>query len=779
MKLKGLQLQFNPPTFGMDELLGVLKQYYGLSGELRSLAGERDQNVYLRTPDGRQFVLKISGKMEADGYVSLQAETLAYLAEVAPDLGTPKAVPLRDGSHFGRHRFEQGDQHFFRLVTYLDGTPFSQSGDLSLRSAYEIGLFQGRLCRVLASFFHSAARSSMPWDLSNGLVVDDDLLNYADREILSLLTPHIERLRDISLPALQRQRAQIIHNDLHLGNLLVDGDDGLAGVIDFGDAIFAPLLQDLAVTAAGLVEARPEDPNGVIDHLARGFHEAFPLLPEELELLKDATILRALLCVTLGRYKLELNPASSKQEAIYAASRRGLAALLSSGDAQSLSFDRSDASEGASQTAADDILDRRAKAMSPNYKLFYDEPLHVVRGRGTGLVDASGRAYLDCYNNVPSVGHCHPHVVEALRRQAGVLNTHTRYVHETVVRYAERLTATLPDELDMCLFVCTGTEANDLAYQIARAVTGCRGAVASEFVYHGNSVAVTAVSQYTKLPDQWRDHVRAIPVPDSYRGPYDEDQLDCGPKFAALARDAIDDLRRSPYGLAMLMVDPIFDSPGIFTAPDGYLAELFQCARDAGGLVVVDEVQSGLCRLGDHMWGFQDSGVVPDIVTMGKPMGNGHPLAVVAAKRSIFEAFAASTHYFNTFGGNPVSAAVGNAVLDVIEADNVLQNVHDVGAGLKAGLERMMQRFDAIGDVRGKGLYFGIDLVRDRKSKTPDSAAAHFLINHMRRNGVLVAVTGPHDNVIKIRPPLVFSKDDADLLLEALEAGFETQAKAR
>ena len=494
----------------------------------------------------------------------------------------------------------------------------------------------------------------MPWDLANGLVMDDDLLGYADQETTRLLAPHLERLREASLPALQRQRGQIIHNDLHLGNLLVDGANRLTGVIDFGDVIFAPLLQDLAVTAAGLVEACPEDPKGVVGHLARGFDEIFPLLPEEWALLQDATILRSLLCVTLGRYKLELDPSSEKQAAVYAATCRGFKALLSPEEDRRPSF-----AGATTQPSDDQLLARRARAMSPNYKLHYDEPLHLLRGRGTRLFDAAGKAYLDCYNNVPSVGHCHPHVVEALRRQAETLNTHTRYLHETVVRYAERLTATLPEALDMCLFVCSGTEANDLAYQMARAVTGCRGAVASEFVYHGNSVAVSEISQYVKLPAPWRDHVRAIPVPDSYRGPYGPDRPDRGGKFAALAGDTIDQLRRSPHGFAMLMVDPVFDNPGIFTAPEGYLAELFSCAREAGGLVVVDEIQSGLCRLGDHFWGFQDSGVVPDIVTMGKPMGNGHPLAVVAAKREIFEAFAASTHYFNTFGGNPVSGRGG------------------------------------------------------------------------------------------------------------------------
>ena len=771
MKLEDLQLQFNPPRIPPEEARQVVRRHYGIDGNLTALAGERDRNFRVRANDGRQFVFKISGALESDHYVDLQTATLQHLESVDPGLGTPRGMPLEDGSLYGQHRFAYGGDHKFRLVTFLEGRPLAETEALDARTATEIGQFQGRLCRALSSFFHGAAQSPMPWDLSNGLVLDEAMLGYADANVARLIEPHLDRLRGRSWPALKRQRGQVIHNDLHLGNLLVDGSRGLAGVIDFGDVVFAPLLQDLAVSATSLADARPDDPLGAIEALRRGFDEVFPLLPEETDLLLDATLLRSLLCVTLGRYKLTLAPDSSDQADVYATSLRGFEALLSSLDRKSGAAPQARSPRRDDKVTVDDLMTRRDCAMSPTYKLFYDEPLHLVRGRGTALFDSSGREYLDCYNNVPSVGHCHPHVVEALRRQAGELNTHTRYLHDEVVRYAERLTASLPDDIEMCLFACTGSEANDLAYQIARTVTGQRGAVASADVYHGNSIAISEVSQYNELPPSWRDHVRAIPVPDRYRGPHGADDPDVGRKYAALATDAIDALRRSPHGFAMLMVDPIFDSPGILTAPEGYFADLFQLARDAGGLVVADEVQSGLCRLGDNMWGFQDSNVVPDIVTMGKPMGNGHPLAVVAAKRPILEAFAEASYYFNTFGGNPVSAAVGNAVLDVVEQEDLLQNAHDVGQQLWTGLVRLQNRFEILGDLRGKGLFLGLDLVTGRDTKEPASGAAHALVNTMRRNGVLVTVSGPHDNVIKVRPPLVFSSADASRFLDALETG--------
>ncbi len=417
-----------------------------------------------------------------------------------------------------------------------------------------------------------------------------------------------------------------------------------------------------------------------------------------------------------------------------------------------------------------DVAARRDKVLSPSYRLFYDEPLHVVRGEGVYLYDESGKRYLDCYNNVPSVGHCHPHVVDALTTQAKRLNTNTRYLHETVVTYAERLTATLPEELSSCIFVCTGTEANGLAYQIARSVTGRSGVVAVEGCYHGNSIEVSDFSPYGPRATSLPPHIRSIPVPDLYRSASGVTEEDAGQTFAGQASGAIEELAASPHGFAMGITDNIFDAAGIFTAPKGYLAELYGQIRAAGGLAVADEVQSGLCRLGDNFWAFMDSDVVPDIVTMGKPMGDGHPLAVVVAKRWIMDEFAKSTSYFNTFGGNPVSAAVGNAVLDVVEGDNLLSNVGEVGRHLTSGLKSLQKRHNVIGDVRGKGFFIGIDIVSDQALKTPAPELANRIVNGLRQRAVLVTATGLHDNVVKVRPPLVFSQQNADSFLESLDA---------
>jgi len=415
-----------------------------------------------------------------------------------------------------------------------------------------------------------------------------------------------------------------------------------------------------------------------------------------------------------------------------------------------------------------ELLQRRKRVMGPTYRLFYSQPLHLVRGQGVWLFDNSGNRYLDCYNNVASVGHCHPHVVGALTEQAATLNTHTRYLHENIVRYAERLGETLPGDLSVCLFVCTGTEANDLAFRIARTVTGNAGAIVTENAYHGNSMVVTELSTAEYPAEARPDWLAVVEAPDLFRGRFRYGEPDPGKKYAACIDAAIDQLEQGGRKPAMFLCDAIFDANGVLTAPPGYLQAVYQKVRSAGGLCVADEVQAGLCRLGDHMWGFEDSGVVPDIVTMGKPIGDGHPLAAVVTTPAIAAEFSRIFHYFNTFGGNPVSAAAGLAVLDVVEQEGILQQVHDVGAYLAQGLHALVQDSSLIADVRGKGLFYGLELVCDRGSLAPASEQAARIRDRLCANGVLVGTSGPLDNVIKIRPPLVFTREHADLLLERL-----------
>jgi 4-aminobutyrate aminotransferase-like enzyme len=414
-----------------------------------------------------------------------------------------------------------------------------------------------------------------------------------------------------------------------------------------------------------------------------------------------------------------------------------------------------------------DLLERRKVALGPAYHLFYDAPAHLVRGQGIWLWDAQGRKYLDCYNNVASVGHCHADVVAALTQQASTLNTHTRYLHENVIELSETIAAKMPGELSVCMFVCTGTEANDLATRIARTVTGNRGMLVSEYSYHGNSTLVYALS--TADSDDRPDWLAMFEPPCQYRPAFEgDDLLD---DYVGAVRTAINELSQRGQRPAAIMIDSIFDCPGTVEAPAGYFKQVYEVVRASGGLVIADEVQSGYCRTG-KWWGFAHDQVVPDIVTLGKPMGAGHPLSAVVTTAEIAEKFSASSDYFNTFGGNPVSAAVGKAVIDVIDREDILENVVNVGAYTRVGLEKLQEKYEIIGDVRGRGLFLGLDLVKDRLSKKPDAEAARRMANMMKDEGVLLSKHGRYDNTLKIRPPMVFSRDNAKQLLAALDVCF-------
>jgi 4-aminobutyrate aminotransferase-like enzyme len=389
-------------------------------------------------------------------------------------------------------------------------------------------------------------------------------------------------------------------------------------------------------------------------------------------------------------------------------------------------------------TPKQELLARRQRALGPAYHLFYDDPVYVVRGEGCWLYDDTGRKYLDAYNNVPHVGHCHPHVVNALAEQARRLNLNTRYLHETIVEYAEHLRAKLPEGLDVCMFVCTGTEANELAWRMARAWSGAQGAIATAFAYHGNSTFVSSLSAEELGLGRPLPNVKMIPSPDG-------------------------------YGVAAVYFDSMFLSDGIWTAPPGFLEYVFQRVRAAGGLCIADEVQGGFGRTGEHFWSFEFAEVVPDIVTLGKPMGNGHPLGAMITTQAIAAKFAQTCGYFNTFGGNPVSCAAGAAVLEVLEKEGLQDKARHTGAYLRSRLSALMRKHDMIGDVRGAGLITGVELVLDRQTREPARNEAKFTLNRMRENGVFLGLTGHRNNTLKIRPPMVFGTPEADLLTEVLD----------
>jgi 4-aminobutyrate aminotransferase-like enzyme len=409
------------------------------------------------------------------------------------------------------------------------------------------------------------------------------------------------------------------------------------------------------------------------------------------------------------------------------------------------------------------LLERRARLLGPTYRAFYRNPIHLVRGSGVWLYDAQGRKFLDAYNNVASVGHCHPRVVEALAGQAATLNTHTRYLSEIILDYAERLLGTVPSHLGHAMFTCTGSEANDLAIRIAQYSSGGTGVIITDFAYHGATIATAQLSPAAVGAKGVPAHHRMVAAPDTFR-----DHGRAGRDFASNVAAAIEDMRAQNVRPAALLLDSAFSSDGIFFPGATVMREAADHVRNAGGIVIADEVQSGFGRLGQGMWGFANYGIEPDIVTMGKPIGDGHPMGAVLVRPTLVASFGSNTGYFNTFGGNPVAAAVGIAVLDVIEGEGLIENARSVGAYTGELLDTLRGRHGVVADVRHNGLYFGVELTAegdDALAATRTSA----IVEAMREDGVLISSCGPRGNVLKIRPPLPFARDNAEQLAETLD----------
>lgn len=399
---------------------------------------------------------------------------------------------------------------------------------------------------------------------------------------------------------------------------------------------------------------------------------------------------------------------------------------------------------------------RRHETFGASSVLFYERPIEMVRAQGAYMYDADGQRYLDVYNNVPSVGHCHPHVVEAVAGQIGTLNIHTRYLSRVVEDYAARLLSLFPAPLGNVVFTCTGSESNDLAMRIARLATNRHGFIVTQAAYHGNTALVTEISPSAMRQGAPADFVRLVPAP--------SDALaaggNLGVAFATEIEKAIASLNQAGHGFAGLIADTIFSSDGIYADPPGFLKPAAEAVARAGGLFIADEVQPGFARTGGGMWGFARHGLVPDIVTMGKPMGNGFPMAGVVTRPDLLDGFCQQTGYFNTFGGNPVAAAAGNAVLDVIENEGLISHAATVGTALKDMLKDLMAGHPAIGDVRGAGLFIGLDF-NDPDTGVPDTPLATHVINALKARGILIGAAGLYGNTLKIRPPLCFSMDDA------------------
>jgi 4-aminobutyrate aminotransferase-like enzyme/Ser/Thr protein kinase RdoA (MazF antagonist) len=774
----------NRPRLPAELAADLVRENYRLTGSISPLPAEWDQNFRLDCGESGIFVVKIANRGIGDDLLDFQNAAMDRLNGSWTGAACPRVIRSRTGQTICTVTDDHGDRLRLRVLSFLEGTPLARIGRRDRGLLDHLGFALGGLDACLRDFIHPAMDREMRWDLRRCDWIGAGAGRIPDIRRRAIVESILLQFRARVGPLAGDLPMSVIHNDANDENVLVapgpDGEMRITGLLDFGDMLLSHTVNEVAVACAYAVLGS-DDPVPAAAGLVGGYHRARPLGEAEWRVVFPLILMRLCVSVTTSAIAAAEDPGNPHRQISDRAAWEMLERLAPlEWDEVETRF-RRDAGFPSRSTAfptrpaahgGDSLLEARRARLGPSLSLSYRRPLEIVRGRGQFLFDRGGRAYLDCVNNVCHVGHSHPKVVAALAGQAAILNTNTRYLHPAVVEYARRLTATMPEPLRVCYFVNSGSEANELAVRIARAVTGRRDVIVVEGGYHGSTGTLVELSPYKSegpggpgLP-AW---VHKVAKPDPFRGPHRGNDAATGSAYAGLVGDACGRLKREGRPPALFLCEPVLGCGGQIVPPDGYLREAFTHVRAAGGLCIADEVQVGFGRVGSHMWAFETQGVVPDIVTLGKPIGNGHPIGAVVTTAEIAAAFANGMEFFSTFGGNPVSAAVGLAVLDVLEEEGLRQHAGRVGEDLKAGFRDLATSHPEIGDVRGLGMFLGVELVRDPETLEPATQETGDLIERVLADGILLSAEGPHRNILKIKPPLRFDTTDATLLLGAVD----------
>ncbi|MEV5967571.1 aminotransferase class III-fold pyridoxal phosphate-dependent enzyme [Kribbella sp. NPDC051952] len=732
----------DPPAVDVPLAARLLRTAYGIDAEVSELRSERDRNFFAEA-DGQRLVVKVSNSGDDPDQIAMECAAMDHVARVDPELPIPRLLPTAAGDPITTVEAADGRSHLVRVITVLPG----EVGDLTTLPdwfAAGFGAITARLTRALQGFGHPAAYRRLDWDPRQVTALSSYADHLPDESRRAPLGRLLERFAGLD-EATRKLPSGVLHGDVTLSNVLLK-DGGITGVIDFGDMHHTARVAELAISLTSLLRESDDlwaDAGRFLD----GYQRVLALEPDEVELIGELVLARSAASVLISAWRAPLYPDNEEYLTSLVVGSWNILDQLAALDRAELAgrFHRLCGTSRVTTEADPTLLDRRRSVLGGDLSpLFYRSPLQVVRGEGPWVHTADGRRYLDAYNNVPVVGHAHPAVVQAISRQAAVLNLNSRYLHPNVVELAERLIASMPPGLDTCVFANSGSEANDLAWRMARVATGRGGAVVADLSYHGVSEATAAFSTNTYPPSARPPHVAVFEAPRSV--------ADDGVAATARVQAARAELQRAGHDLALLAVDSVFSSAGILTPRDDFMVGLQDSARAAGGLFLADEVQAGFGRGGRNLWRFLDFGLTPDFVTLGKPMGNGHPIAALITRREIAEAFTEVDEYFSTFGGNPVSCVAALTVLDVIEQTGLVARSGQVGARLRAGLQSLVPDLP----VRGQGLMVGVEL--------PDAAD---FAERLREYGVLVGTTGPGGGVLKIRPPLIWTEAEVDHFLTA------------
>ncbi|TDV49980.1 aminotransferase class III-fold pyridoxal phosphate-dependent enzyme [Actinophytocola oryzae] len=747
------------PAFSLATLRDLVREHWHLADPaLRPLDSERDLNVLV---DDR-YVLKVANPAERADVVDMEVRALTHVHAADPTLAVPATVAARGGDLVVLLTDAAGRDCLARLITLLPGSPL-EGTPVDVGLAEQVGAAAARMSVALRGFFHPAAARPLAWDIRRMPEVVAASPLDGVRGLVARVTPALAATR--TLPS------GVQHGDVTLTNVLAEAGT-VSGVIDLGDMHHTAVVCDLAATLTSVL--RPvTDQNQLwrlTEAVLRGYGRHRTLSAEEVALLGELVIARLLTTLAVSASRRDPHEANRRYITQYDSNSERALALVSAFGHDELA-ERFARLAGTRDLAAanTDLATRRADALGgPLSPLFYRRPLEVVRGEGPWLHTADGTRYLDAYNNVAVVGHAHPAVTTAVATQLARLNTHSRYLHAAVVDLAERILATMPAELDTCLFTTSGTEANELAWRLATEYTGGSAAVIAEHAYHGSTKWMADLS-----PNEWPAGHRPAHTA-TFEAPH-------GPAAGLTAEEASRRIAATTQALdeqaALVLADSQFTSEGILDVPGEFLAGLVDGAHAAGALYLADEVQSGYGRSGPHLWRFVLSGVTPDIVTLGKPMGAGYPIGAVVTRREIADVLARRYEYFSTFAATPAAAAAGHAVLDILQLTGLPEQAVEVGARLRAGLRALAEGEPLLGDVRGVGLLAGVHVRADGEAASRDVARS--LLELLVGQGVLAGLTGAGGDVLKIRPPLVWERAHADLFVDRLGRALRARRERR
>ncbi len=772
----------NTPTFSESEILETLAQQYQLSGQLKALPGYCDQNLLLTTAEKQKFIIKIANANEANIELAMQNEAMAHLT--TKECAVPHAIKnSQDQTISVIATSDKSAQQSFnlRVLTYLAGDFYADAPSMSHNKSLwgNLGKFMAQMNIALSDFTHPGAFRYLEWDLAQGYRVCMSKKQLLLDEQRLQVDNFLKLYQSQTMPVLSQLPQGVIHNDANDYNLLIDNKNApnrIAGIIDFGDMVHSHVINELAITCAyALMGDKQDDLLTVLSAIVAGYHQNKPLLDIELEVLYSLIALR--LCTTVCNSALAIKQQPDNEYLLVSvkpawkvleqlSALNPFSVLCQLRQACKLPVD--------SGMNSDNIVRYRKQHLGKTLSLSYNEPLKIVRGQGAYLFDHLGTPYLDMVNNVCHVGHCHPKVVSAGQAQLAKLNTNTRYLHDNIVNYSNKLLATMPDELSVCMLVNSGSEANELAFRLAQCYTQSKELLVVDGAYHGNTSACIAASPYKfdgPGGEGAQAHVHKVTLPDPYRGEFQGNTPASAQAYADSVNQVLNQLQQDNKKPSAFICESLQGVAGQIIMPDSYLSEVYQQVRAAGGVCIADEVQVGFGRVGTHMWAFETQNVIPDIVTLGKPIGNGHPMAAVITTQAIADAFITGMEYFNTFGGNPVSCAIGSAVLDVIEQEQLQQHALTTGKYFKQALVNLQHKFDLIGDVRGLGLFIGVELVEDRETKVPATKQTAWLVEFFKQHHILLSTEGQFYNILKIKPPLAFSNQDADKFIKVLELG--------